>query len=88
MLLQILAKVYLARSDVGYSVRSAALHVWKTLVTNTPRTLAEILPFLMESIIELLASDGNALIMPAMEGSSYYLERDVRVHVCEKVHQQ
>lgn len=59
MPLQILSKVYLARSDVGYSVRSAAVHVWKTLVTNTPRTLAEILPFLMESIIQLLASEGE-----------------------------
>ena len=58
--MQILAKVYLARSDVGFSVRSAAVHVWKTLVTNTPRTLSEILPCLMENIIELLASEGDA----------------------------
>lgn len=59
---QILAKVYLARSDVGFSVRSAAVHVWKTLVTNTPRTLSEILPCLMENIIELLASEGKSSI--------------------------
>ena len=57
--LQILAKVYMARSDVGYGVRAAALHVWKTLVTNTPRTLTEILPYLMDSIIDLLAGDGE-----------------------------
>ena len=59
--LQILAKVYMARSDVGYGVRAAALHVWKTLVTNTPRTLTEILPYLMEGIIDLLAGDGELL---------------------------
>ena len=53
-----MARVYMARSDVGYAVRTAALHVWKTLVTNTPRTLAEILPALMDNIIESLASPG------------------------------
>ena len=61
---QILSKVYLARSDVGFSVRSAAVHVWKTLVTNTPRTLSEILPCLMENIIELLASEGKVVSRP------------------------
>ena len=58
---QILARVYMARSDVGYTVRAAALHVWKTVVTNTPRTLAEILPALMANIIASLAVPGDAL---------------------------
>ena len=58
-LAQILARVYMARSDVGYMVRTAALHVWKTLVTNTPRTLSEILPYLMDNIIQSLASTGE-----------------------------
>jgi len=49
----------MARSDVAYTVRSAALHVWKTIVSNTPRTLAEILPALMKSIIAALASPGE-----------------------------
>ncbi|KAK9840722.1 hypothetical protein WJX81_000165 [Elliptochloris bilobata] len=56
---EILARVYMARSDVGYTVRSAALHVWKTVVTNTPRTLAEILPALMANIIASLAAPGE-----------------------------
>lgn len=55
---QVLARVYMARSDVGYSVRTAAMHVWKTVVTNTPRTLSEILPCLMDQIIASLASSG------------------------------
>ncbi len=55
---QILARVYMARSDVGYTVRAAALHVWKTVVTNTPRTLAEVLPALMANIIASLAAPG------------------------------
>eukprot|EP00884_Botryococcus_braunii_P017378 jgi/Botrbrau1/4323/Bobra.0232s0015.1 len=56
---QVLARVYMARSDVGYSVRTAAMHVWKTVVTNTPRTLSEILPCLMDQIIISLASSGE-----------------------------
>ena len=56
---QILARVYMARSDVGYTVRAAALHVWKTVVTNTPRTLAEVLPALMANIIASLAAPGD-----------------------------
>ena len=57
--LQVLARVYMARSDVGYTVRTAAVHVWKTVVSNTPRTLGEILPALMEQVIEALASAGD-----------------------------
>ncbi len=49
----------MARSDVGYTVRTAAVHVWKTVVSNTPRTLGEILPALMEQVINALASAGE-----------------------------
>jgi hypothetical protein len=58
MHVQVVASLYMARSDVAYTVRSAALHVWKTIVSNTPRTLGEILPALMKSIIASLASPG------------------------------
>jgi len=52
----VLARLYLARSDIAYSVRTAALHVWKTVVTNTPRTLGEVLPSLMTLVIRSLAA--------------------------------
>ena len=55
----VLAATYIARSDIGLTVRTAALHVWKTLVVNTPRTLGEILPLLMQRIIRALAADGS-----------------------------
>lgn len=45
----------MARADVGYTVRQAAVHVWKTIVTNTPRTTGEILKMLMDQIILSLA---------------------------------
>ena len=48
----------MARTDVAFQVRGAAVHVWKTLVGNTPKTLGEILPVLMQQLITSLASQG------------------------------
>ena len=53
--MQVLALLFMARADVGYTVRQAAVHVWKTIVTNTPRTTGEILKTLMDQIISSLA---------------------------------
>ncbi|KFM25643.1 Translational activator GCN1 [Auxenochlorella protothecoides] len=52
---QVLSLLYMARSDEAFGVRGAALHVWKTVVTNTPKTLGEILPALMAQVIRSLA---------------------------------
>lgn len=57
----VLAKLYMARADIQYPVRTAALHVWKTVVVNTPKTLGEVLPLLMEHLIETLAHSGKPL---------------------------
>ena len=52
----ILSVVYMVRSDVMLPVRQAAVHVWKSIVTNTPKMLKEIMPTLMRTLIESLSS--------------------------------
>ena len=53
----ILSRLYIGRSDVALLVRQISLHVWKVIVTNTPRTLREILPQLFQLVLQALTSD-------------------------------
>ncbi|KAH1083318.1 hypothetical protein J1N35_023079 [Gossypium stocksii] len=56
---EVLAALYMVRTDVSITVRQAALHVWKTIVANTPKTLKEIMPVLMNTLITSLASTSS-----------------------------
>ncbi|KAJ2778510.1 translational activator of GCN4 [Coemansia javaensis] len=53
----VLAALYVARSDVAAMVRQAAFGVWKGVVSNTPRTVRECLPTIMEIVLVGLSSD-------------------------------
>ncbi|KAI5952229.1 GCN1 [Candida jiufengensis] len=54
---RILASLFVCRSDVAGMVRNASADIWKALVSNTPRTVKEILPSLTSIIVTKLASD-------------------------------
>ncbi|KAF9561868.1 ARM repeat-containing protein [Agrocybe pediades] len=54
---RILAALYLVRQDGVVVVRQASIQIWKALVNNTPRTVREILPELINQIIFLISSD-------------------------------
>ncbi|TID26219.1 hypothetical protein CANINC_002808 [Pichia inconspicua] len=52
----ILASLFVCRSDVSGGVRATAANIWKALVANTPKTIKEILPTLLNIIVRRLAS--------------------------------
>lgn len=52
----VLARIYIVRNDVNSVVRSTSLHVWKSIVSNTPRAIKETLPVMMQILIDALGS--------------------------------
>ncbi|PWA03181.1 hypothetical protein BB558_000655 [Smittium angustum] len=52
----VIAALYIARNDVVASVRQSSIPVWKSLTSNTPRTVKECLEPLVELVLEGLSS--------------------------------
>eukprot|EP01133_Synstelium_polycarpum_P018804 gene18804-22495_t len=53
---RILSSLYMMRFDTNSSVRQKVLLIWKYVVNNTPKTLREILPTLIEMVIGSIGS--------------------------------
>lgn len=56
---KVLAAIYLIRQDPYMPVRQQAVHTWKALIVNTPRTAREILPTMLDMIIGLMSAPGD-----------------------------
>jgi len=56
---EVIATLYLARNDVSSRVRMTAIQVWKMVVSNTARTLREILSSATQLIIHGLSSSNE-----------------------------
>lgn len=56
----VLSSLYIAKNDENRVVRNTAGIHWKALVQNTPRTLRELLPILMERLTRALSSSSRA----------------------------
>lgn len=58
---EVLSAIYIVRSDISIVVRQNSLQIWKSIVSNTPRTLVEIMPVLINTLVFKLSSDEEDL---------------------------
>ncbi|KAH8110478.1 ARM repeat-containing protein [Phellopilus nigrolimitatus] len=54
---RVLSALCIVRQDAVSIVRQSAIHIWKVLVHNTPRTVRELLPELLDQLVALLVDD-------------------------------
>lgn len=56
---RVLSGLYICRSDMSHEVKHAAVHIWKMLISNTPKTLREILPTMFGILLGCLVDDNE-----------------------------
>ena len=56
---KLLCVIYILMSDSHGVVRQAALKIWRSLVSNTPKTVKELLPILISDVVTFLAEDST-----------------------------
>lgn len=54
---EVLAALYIIRCDVSIRVRQMGMQVWKTVVSNTPRVLREIMPSAVRQVVIALSDE-------------------------------
>jgi HEAT repeat len=54
---EVLAALYIVRCDVSIRVRQMGMQVWKTVVSNTPRVLREIMPCAVRQVVVALSDE-------------------------------
>lgn len=80
-----LSAIYISRCDQNLQVRQSALHIWKSVVASTPRTLLEIIKELISMIIEGLASHDNEDRMTSCGGALRELVRKLGERVLPSI---
>ncbi|KAG6752975.1 hypothetical protein POTOM_043019 [Populus tomentosa] len=75
---EILATLYIVRTD-------AAVHVWKAIVANTPKTLKEIMPVLMNTLISSLASSDGKYCEESLLSFMDELIPTIRTALCDSM---
>lgn len=56
---RIISGLYMCRPDISSDVKQAAMQIWKMLITNTTKTLREIMPTLFTILMSFLADDDD-----------------------------
>lgn len=54
---EVLAALFIIRCDVSVRVRQMGMQVWKTVVSNTPKVLREIIPTAVRQVVEGLGDE-------------------------------
>lgn len=54
---EVLAALFIIRCDVSIRVRQMGMQVWKTVVSNTPRVLKEIMPTAVRQVVDGLGDE-------------------------------